>query len=291
MTPEEFGLWNYARSVSHNSDMVYLSGRQIARFFANTEKDAIYRIAKPLCDRGWFQVLRKKYRHPTTGQWICAVVRALDHEEWVRSHSDAFCVACPEEEVPVENLRQGQVPPVENSRTPVENLPRPVENSRQKLISNSESKSKTKTKSVRSHISKPSGQDKDLLASLAIISNDPKAAFDAKQSKQVIALRNDYSPDEIKSAFKEIWDSADDDFAKKHFARTFADRAPQVIAAQRRRAEDIRKTDVIKAIAMAQGRAEVEAQLAEAEKRRQEEANFFDPLLDSPPVLESVSGK
>jgi len=290
MTIDEFGFWTHAREMSYASGVFYFDGRKIAARFAATGKDRPYRIARRLVQKGWF-VVTLPCKRLKNGKFSETHYRILSHQEWVSKHGSEYCF-CPDFAVvtspQIATGKPAASPQIANNQS--SNCERPVAKQGHNLKGFNRRENKNENK-VRSQISRPSGQDKDFLASLAIISNDPKAAFDARQSKQVIALRDDYSPDEIKSAFKEIWDSADDDFAKKHFARTFADRAPQVIAAQRRRAEEIRKTEAIKAAAMAQGRAEVEAQLAEAEKRRQEEENFYDPLFDSPPVLESVSGK
>ena len=46
MTLEEFGLWNYLRSVSYESGIAYLSGRQIAGYFSETNKIFVEKLGE-----------------------------------------------------------------------------------------------------------------------------------------------------------------------------------------------------------------------------------------------------
>jgi len=153
MTPEEYGLWTYGRTVSNKSKVVYLSGRNISREFFETNKDAIYRIADGLESKGWAKQLRPKRRHPKTGQWISADYYFLSHEEWIAQYGDSFCKVSEfahDPEAPVENSRQGDERacldnPSSLSRIldgPVEIYRYPVENSRQQYKNNLDVQSK-----------------------------------------------------------------------------------------------------------------------------------------------------
>jgi hypothetical protein len=95
MTPEEFGLWNYARSVSYESKIVYLSGREVAKAFSGISKNVVYRIADQLVAKGWFRELCPYSRNPKTGTLIPRQVYALDHEEWVAECSATQCRPVP----------------------------------------------------------------------------------------------------------------------------------------------------------------------------------------------------
>jgi len=157
LTPEEYGLWTYGRTVSHESNIVYLSGRHIAQEFFETNKDAIYRIAEGMEAKGWARKLRSKRRHPKTGQWISADYRFLSHDEWVQQYGNSFCKVSDvhDPDCPVENSRQAPSDPcLENSPSlsksfdrPVENSGHPVENSRHQYKSNYDSQSKRKRES------------------------------------------------------------------------------------------------------------------------------------------------
>jgi hypothetical protein len=146
MTPEEYGLWTYGRTVSFVSNIVYLSGRHIAQEFFETNKDAIYRIAEGLEAKGWAKKLRSKRRHPKTGQWISADYRFLSHDEWVSQYGDSFCKVSEVGDPfnPVENSRQGTGEACLETHSglsrildgPVEISLHPVENPRHQYKSN-----------------------------------------------------------------------------------------------------------------------------------------------------------
>ena len=119
MTLEEYGLWNYARSVSAESGRFYLSGRGTASCFYDTDKNAVYRVGESLLEKGWFKLLKDKSRHPRTGAWIPKIVYPLSHEEWVEKFTRTFCRVCQEDELPVPKLGQGHITPVPNPALPV----------------------------------------------------------------------------------------------------------------------------------------------------------------------------
>ena len=105
MTPEEFGLWNYCRSVSYESKIVYLSGREVAKAFSGISKNVIYRIADQLVAKGWFRELSPYTRNPKTGTLIPRRIYPLDHNEWVAQYSTIEC-----RYVPVPNSGQDELP-------------------------------------------------------------------------------------------------------------------------------------------------------------------------------------
>ena len=137
----------------------------------------------------------------------------------------------------------------------------------------------TEHKSVRSQVSKPDGQGKNLIDALALLGNDQLATFDKGQTREVVALLTEHTAEEIKAAFREMWDGATDDFARKHFARTFAAKAPQVIAIHRGRVEQARKTQELIARTTAQERARAESELAAVIARDAAEAELIEEFL------------
>jgi hypothetical protein len=90
MTPKEFGVWNYLRSVSHESGIAYLSGDQIAECFANTCGDAIYDTINRLKSKGWIKVFSPSYRNDH-GAWVARGGIVLDHAQWVEQFGSADC--------------------------------------------------------------------------------------------------------------------------------------------------------------------------------------------------------
>lgn len=85
MTPEQYGLWTYAREVSHESGIFY-AGRNVGKQFNGTGKDSVYRIIKRLVKDGWFRLLRKSTRNRATGLWRPAEYYPLSVEEWAKKH-------------------------------------------------------------------------------------------------------------------------------------------------------------------------------------------------------------
>lgn len=96
MTPEEFGLWSYGRAVSHETGVLYL-GRDAAKQFDDTDKNAIYRISKCLLKSGWFELLREFSYNKKTGVFTAAQYRALSMEEWAEKYPGRLRTEpCPE---------------------------------------------------------------------------------------------------------------------------------------------------------------------------------------------------
>jgi hypothetical protein len=90
MTPKEFGVWNYLRSVSHESGIAYLSGDQIAECFANTCGDAIYDTINRLKSKGWIEIFSPSYRN-NHGVWVARGGIVLDHAKWVEKFGPGDC--------------------------------------------------------------------------------------------------------------------------------------------------------------------------------------------------------
>lgn len=90
MTPKEFGVWNYLRSVSHESGIAYLSGDQIAECFADTGGDAIYDTINRLKSKGWIKISSPSYRNDH-GVWVARGGFILDHARWVEEFGSAEC--------------------------------------------------------------------------------------------------------------------------------------------------------------------------------------------------------
>ena len=226
MTIDEYGLWTHAREVSHDSGVFYFDGRKIAARFFGTGKDRPYRIGKRLVRKGWFAVIRAPKRRKN-GMYAPGEYYPLSHGEWVTKYGVEFCFTCPQ-------IATGGLvinPQIANDLSL--NCERPVAKQGHNLKGLNLNKNKNEN-TFASSSNDIHGQDKALLDSLAILGNDPLATFDSRQGKDVTALLTDYTPDEIGAAFREMWDAADE-FARKHFARTFAAKAPQQIAIQRRR--------------------------------------------------------
>src|SRR5690242_5456700 len=91
LTLAEYGLYQYASEVSYKSGKFYCSGPKAAMEVADTGKNAIYRVAKRLVKAGWFEVLTRSHRRPTTGTYLPLVVRPILHDEWKRKHPEAIC--------------------------------------------------------------------------------------------------------------------------------------------------------------------------------------------------------
>jgi|SRR5215469_11475107 len=110
MTPAEFGLWEYARTVSHETRIFFLDCRKTATQFTGTTKSTIYRLALSLKKKGWFVPLRDSVRK-TDGTYTANQYQPLSHEEWATNHPD-MCTR-PEPVPPVGQDRENQpVPPV-----------------------------------------------------------------------------------------------------------------------------------------------------------------------------------
>jgi hypothetical protein len=67
MRPEEYALWDVSRRLSHQSGVLYFDGRDIAKLFQHTAKNRIYRAAKALIEKGWYEVISPATRDRRTG--------------------------------------------------------------------------------------------------------------------------------------------------------------------------------------------------------------------------------
>jgi hypothetical protein len=259
MTIDEYGLWTHAREVSHESKVFYFDGRKIAARFAGTGKDRPYRIGKRLVRKGWFSVLRTPKRLKN-GMFAPGEYYPLSHDEWINKNGTDFCFACPQ------TATGGDVTSPQIANDQSSNCERPVAKRGHNLKGLNLNKNKNEN-SVRSQTSTTHGQGETLLAQLAILGDDPLATFDDLQGRAVIKLLEDHTAEEIKAAFREVWDSAADEFGRKHFARTFSSKAPQIIAIHRSRRKEALKTqeNIRLAIEREQGTAaaEIAARLAE----------------------------
>jgi hypothetical protein len=86
MTPEEYALWDVSRQISHHTGTLYFDGRAMAARFADTKKDCIYRIARALVTKGWYEVISPRTRNKRTGLYAPAQYRVLSAEEWAKNH-------------------------------------------------------------------------------------------------------------------------------------------------------------------------------------------------------------
>jgi hypothetical protein len=259
MTIDEYGLWTHARELSHESKVFYFDGRKIAARFSGTGKDRPYRIGKRLVRKGWFSVLRAPKRLKN-GMFAPGKYYPLSHDEWINKNGTDFCFACPQSATGGDSTS----PQIANHQS--SNCERPVAKRGHNLKGLSLNRNKNEN-SVRSQAPTNHGQGEALLTELAILGDDPLAAFDDMQGRAVINLLEDHTAEEIKAAFREVWDSADE-FGRKHFARTFSAKAPQIIAIHRSRREEALKTQekVRRAIEREQATAaaEIAARLAAA---------------------------
>jgi hypothetical protein len=128
MTPAEYGLWEYARTVSHASGVFYLDCRKTQAEFSGTSKSTIYRLAGSLQQKGFFVLLREPQR-TARGTKTAKEYRPLSHEEWAAQHPNVTCPArgtshvpetgqvatCPKIEGSLSQNRVSPVPPVGRS--------------------------------------------------------------------------------------------------------------------------------------------------------------------------------
>ena len=116
MTPDEYGIYCFARMVAHGSGIFFGDGRAIAQAFRGTSKTGIYRKLKSLVRDGWMETLVPSVRQES-GVFSCARYRVVDHDEWVTKYGSGQCVTYPGIEAsqpvpPVGQVNDGQpVPP------------------------------------------------------------------------------------------------------------------------------------------------------------------------------------
>lgn len=117
LTPEEYGLWEYLRSVSHSTGIAYLSGRRIASDFVDTNKNTIYRLIDRLFEKSWLEEFSAFYR-TKSGMYVPRSAKVLTHDQWVVRYGRADCRPVPKsgqvEPVPVSSLSRNRDTPVPN---------------------------------------------------------------------------------------------------------------------------------------------------------------------------------
>lgn len=96
LTFEEYGLYTYAREVSHESEILYFDGRKLAGRFSGEGKYAAYRIKDRLVEKGWFHVLKKSKRDRNTGIFKPSELKPLSLKEWAEKHPKQYadCEIC-----------------------------------------------------------------------------------------------------------------------------------------------------------------------------------------------------
>src|ERR1700730_4965799 len=85
MTPEEYGVWDVLRSVSHSTGTLYFDGRDVAGYFAGTGKNTVYRIVKSLVKKGWL-IVQVAGRNTSNGLYVSTQYQVLSHAEWTEIH-------------------------------------------------------------------------------------------------------------------------------------------------------------------------------------------------------------
>lgn len=84
MTPAEESLWNYARSVSHETGVFHFNGSRIAKYeYVGTSKNTVYRLRDSLVSNGWLETLTPPQER---GPFAHGEYRALSHQEWAKLH-------------------------------------------------------------------------------------------------------------------------------------------------------------------------------------------------------------
>lgn len=86
MRPEEYALWDVSRKLSHETGVLYFDGRDLAKLFEGAGKDRVYRAAKSLIEKGWYEVITPARRDPRTGLFLPAQYRVLSPEQWATLH-------------------------------------------------------------------------------------------------------------------------------------------------------------------------------------------------------------
>src|SRR5260370_18166258 len=93
MTPEEYALWDVSRQLSHQTGTLYFDGRAMAEQFEGTSKSRIYRLAKRLLDKGWYELIAPSVRDKRTGLFSSTQYRVLSADEWAVRHPHVCAVA------------------------------------------------------------------------------------------------------------------------------------------------------------------------------------------------------
>jgi hypothetical protein len=104
---------------------------------------------------------------------------------------------------------------------------------------------------------------------------DGRVVFNSMQRGAIQRLVQEYSPEEVKTAFKEYFSNIEnDDYLAPRAAKTFTEVAGQLISVKRRRKDEARKTQETIRTLTEQERKKAEAELAEklAEEAREQES-------------------
>src|ERR1700730_6799568 len=117
MTPEEYGVWDVCRSVSHKTGTLYFDGRTIAGYFAVTGKDVIYRIVKSLVKMGWF-VVQVAGRNSRNGLYMPTQYQVLSPEQWAEDYPHE-CMAASDAEESSPSSREIHTGPLSELPSPV----------------------------------------------------------------------------------------------------------------------------------------------------------------------------
>jgi hypothetical protein len=105
MCPEEYALWDVSRKLAHQTGVLYFDGREMANRFADTKKDCIYRIARALVEKGWYEVISPPTRNKRTGLYTSAQYRVLSAEEWAGKNPHV-CVTTTESSLEIQTGNQ-----------------------------------------------------------------------------------------------------------------------------------------------------------------------------------------
>lgn len=118
-----------------------------------------------------------------------------------------------------------------------------------------------------------------LINELVSITNG-EILFDQKQQMAIGKMLSSWNYIDIKSAFREFYGQiSGDDFALKHAARKFVETAEQLLTLQKRRKEEARKQSEMLVQIANKERSRAVEELAEIEKKQQEEANLIEESL------------
>jgi hypothetical protein len=105
MTDSEYGVWNYARSVSHESKVFQCSARAMAARFRSMSKSTANRRINGLVKKHWFDVIEPTKRGKG-GLWIPAKLRPLSPAEYQQRYSEVCMNAIGEVEKRLKELDQ-----------------------------------------------------------------------------------------------------------------------------------------------------------------------------------------
>lgn len=268
LTPEEFGVYEYARRVSHDSGVFYFDGRGVASQFSSTGKNSIYRIVNGLVAKGWFIVHKERGRN-ALGVWDASQYVLVSHDDWVKSHPGHCGQPVPKSgQAPVPN--PGQVPvPVSEATSPdfetdqSRNREQPVPKLGHKSVKRNMKRKESEEKSVPPSamaparnqpftLSDPSGgnppQDwrKRLVEIITTVAHEeairqdrPVPMFSKKSTEELcdsVETLRPLSPGEIRHAVRQVIGTCDE-FMMRNFGKHLATNLAALIRAARSEAE------------------------------------------------------